>query len=48
MRNAGIEFGTRSNFPPELRRALFLSDWAYGRIIAVHLTPRGASYTATA
>ncbi len=44
----GIEFGTRSNFPPEMRRALFLSDWAYGRIIAVHLTPHGSSYTATA
>jgi putative heme-binding domain-containing protein len=44
----GIEFGTRSNFPPELRRALFLSDWSYGRIIAVHLTQHGASYTATA
>jgi hypothetical protein len=44
----GIEFGTRSNFPPELRRSLFICDWSYGRIIAVHLTPRGASYTATA
>ena len=44
----GIEFGTRSNFPPELQRTLFISDWSYGRIIAVHLTPRGASYTATA
>ncbi len=44
----GIEFGTRSNFPPELRRALFISDWSYGRIIAVHLTPRGSSYTAVA
>lgn len=44
----GIEFGTRSNFPPELRRTLFISDWSYGRIIAVHLQPQGASYTATA
>ncbi len=44
----GIEFGTRSNFPPALRRTLFLGDWSYGRIIAVHLEPRGASYTATA
>ena len=44
----GIEFGTRSNFPTVMRRALFISDWAYGRIIAVHLDPRGASYTATA
>ena len=44
----GIEFGTRSNFPPEMQRALFISDWAYGRIIAVHLYPRGASYTGSA
>ncbi len=44
----GIEFGTQSNFPPRMKRALFISDWSYGRIIAVHLTPRGSSYTATA
>lgn len=44
----GIEFGTRSHFPARWRRALFISDWSYGRIIAVHLQPRGASYTATA
>ena len=39
-----IQFGTRSSFPPPYRDALFILDWAYGRIIAVHLTPRGASY----
>ncbi len=44
----GVEFGTRSNFPAEMRRALFISDWSYGRIIAVHLQPRGGGYTATA
>jgi len=44
----GIEFGTKSHFPPQWRRALFISDWAYGRIIAVHLQPKGATYTATA
>ncbi len=44
----GIEFGTRSSFPPQMQRALFISDWSYGRIVAVHLTPRGSSYTATA
>ncbi len=43
----GIEFGTRSTFPEKYRRALFIGDWAYGRILALHLTPRGASYTAT-
>ena len=39
-----VKFGTRSNFPEYWRRALFALDWAYGRIVAVHLTPRGASY----
>lgn len=41
-----VEFGTRSHFPPVYRRALFIMDWTYGRIIAVHLTPQGASYSA--
>ncbi len=44
----GIEFGTRSHFPPRWQRALFISDWSYGRIVAVHLQPHGASDTATA
>ncbi len=39
-----VKFGTGSNFPEPYRSALFALDWAYGRIIAVHLTPRGASY----
>ena len=44
----GVVFGTHSRFPEKWRRAFFISDWAYGRIIAVHLIPKGASYTATA
>jgi putative heme-binding domain-containing protein len=43
----GIEFGTKSNFPEKYRRALFVSDWAYGRVLAVHLTEKGASYAGT-
>ncbi|MBO61509.1 MAG: heme-binding protein [Verrucomicrobiales bacterium] len=39
-----IAFGTDSRFPEKYRRALFILDWAYGKIIAVHLTPNGASY----
>lgn len=42
-----VKFGSKSNFPPKYRNALFILDWAYGRILAVHLTPKGASYTAT-
>ncbi|MGI9244616.1 MAG: c-type cytochrome, partial [Verrucomicrobiales bacterium] len=39
-----VAFGTRSNFPPRYRAALFILDWAYGRIIALDVIPRGASY----
>ncbi len=39
-----IKFGTLSHFPSPWKDALFVLDWAYGRIIAVHLTPNGASY----
>ena len=39
-----VKFGTRSNFPPRYREALFIQDWAYGRILTVHVTPRGAGY----
>lgn len=39
-----VQFGTTSNFPEKYRRALFILDWAYGRILAVHMTPSGASY----
>ena len=39
-----VRFGTHSQFPPRYRAALFILDWAYGRILAVHMTPRGSSY----
>ena len=42
-----VKFGYRSHFPAPWRDALFVLDWAYGRIIAVHLAPRGASYYAS-
>lgn len=41
----GVKFGTRSKFPATYRQALFALDWSYGRILAVHLKPQGASYT---
>jgi len=42
----GVKFGTKSNFPAKYQRALYAFDWSYGRIVAVHLHPAGASYTA--
>jgi putative heme-binding domain-containing protein len=41
----GVKFGTKSKFPEKYRKALFAMDWSYGRILAVHLDPQGASYT---
>jgi hypothetical protein len=43
-----VAFGTGSHFPPPYRDALFILDWAYGRVLAVHLAPRGAGYRAAA
>ncbi|MGB1817844.1 MAG: PQQ-dependent sugar dehydrogenase, partial [Rubripirellula sp.] len=42
-----VKFGTNSNFPAKYRKALFILDWAYGRILLVHLLPRGSSYSMT-
>jgi putative heme-binding domain-containing protein len=42
----GITFGYGANFPEKFREALFISDWSFGKIRAVHLRPEGASYTA--
>ena len=39
-----VKFGTQSNFPARYREALFILDWTYGRVVAVHTLPRGSSY----
>jgi putative heme-binding domain-containing protein len=43
----GICFGYGANFPKKYQDALFICDWSYGNIHAVHLTPDGSSYTGT-
>ncbi len=42
----GVKFGTNSRWPARYRSALFVMDWTFGRILAVHQSPKGASYTA--
>ena len=42
----GITFGYGAKFPEKYREALFISDWSFGKLRAVHLRPQGASYTA--
>lgn len=43
----GIVFGTGAKFPARYQRALFINDWTFGKIYAVHMEPKGSSYTAT-
>ena len=43
----GVTFGTGAKFPVKYQKAFYICDWTFGRLIAVHLTPSGASYTGT-
>ena len=43
----GVRFGTKSNYPEKYKRAFFAMDWSYGRILAVHPTENGATYSGT-
>ena len=43
----GIAFGTGAKFPAKYQNCLFISDWSYGVIYAVHMEPDGATYKAT-
>jgi putative heme-binding domain-containing protein len=43
----GVKFGTNSNYPEKYRRAFFIMDWTFGRLLAVHLHPNGSTYTAS-
>jgi len=41
----GVVFGTGAKFPAKYQKALFILDWTFGKIYAVHLSPDGSSYT---
>ncbi len=43
----GVCFGYGAKFPAKYQKALYIMDWSYGRILAVHLMPDGASYFAS-
>jgi putative heme-binding domain-containing protein len=43
----GMTFGYGAKFPAKYQNALFCLDWSWGRLYAVHLEPKGATYTAT-
>ena len=40
----GVAFAYEAKFPSRYRNAMFLCDWSYGRVFALHLEPDGASY----
>ncbi|MDA8744272.1 c-type cytochrome [Rubripirellula amarantea] len=43
----GICFGYDAKFPKKYQDALFICDWSYGNIHAVHLTEDGSTYGGT-
>lgn len=43
----GMTFGYGAKFPAKYQNALFILDWSWGKLHAVHLEPNGSSYKAT-
>jgi putative heme-binding domain-containing protein len=43
-----VMFGAKAKFPSKYKKALYAFDWSFGIIYAIHLTPKGATYEATA
>ena len=41
----GVLFGYGAKFPAKYQRAFYIMDWTYGRLIAAHLQPNGATYS---
>jgi putative heme-binding domain-containing protein len=41
----GTTFGYGAKFPAKYQKALYILDWSWGKIYAVNLEPKGASYT---
>ncbi len=43
----GVAFGYGAKFPSKYQDALYICDWSYGKMYAVHLNPNGAGYSGT-
>ncbi|MBM3981543.1 MAG: c-type cytochrome [Planctomycetes bacterium] len=43
----GVEFGYGAKFPAKYQKALYICDWTFGTMYAIHTTPDGATYKAT-
>jgi putative heme-binding domain-containing protein len=42
----GVAFGYGAKFPAKYQDALFMCDWSYGKLYAVHLKPNRSTYSA--
>ncbi len=42
----GVTFGYGAKFPAKYQKALYLCDWTFGTIYALHLEPEGSTYRA--
>jgi putative heme-binding domain-containing protein len=42
----GVAFGYGAKFPAKFQNALFIADWTYGKLYALHMREQGASYAA--
>jgi putative heme-binding domain-containing protein len=43
----GVEFGYGTKFPAKYQKALYICDWTFGTMYAIHIEPHGSSYKAT-
>jgi glucose/arabinose dehydrogenase len=43
----GVTFGYGTKFPAKYQKALYILDWTFGTIYAIHMEPDGASYKAS-
>lgn len=43
----GVDFGYGLKFPAKYQKALFICDWTFGTMYAIHIEPQQSSYTAT-
>ena len=41
----GVTFGYGAKFPSKYQKAMFILDWSWGKIYAVHMKPDGSTYT---
>ena len=42
----GVTFGYGTKFPAKYQKALYLCDWTFGTIYAIHMEPQGSTYKA--